>query len=246
MHPPVGINPASFPVWATLALGFVLGVRHALDADHLAAVSTFVSQERNILRSSLVGAYWGMGHTAALLFFGVAIAVFRIAVSPRLSQLLEFLVGCMLVFLGASVLVKLVKDPPVHAHRHEHDGVAHTHWHFHAAREDHGHDHHLFRVAGRPFMVGVVHGLAGTAAVMLLLVSAIPSLLLTVGCILIFGFGTIVGMVAMSLLMSVPVALAAGRLAVAERGIRLVSGLFSLGFGIFLAWGVGFVQFYLR
>jgi ABC-type nickel/cobalt efflux system permease component RcnA len=97
------LTPAEFPVWTTLTLGFVLGLRHALDADHLAAVSTFVSEERNVLRSTLVGVSWGMGHTAALLVFGLGVAAFRLALTPRLSQFLEFLVGLMLIFLGGNV-----------------------------------------------------------------------------------------------------------------------------------------------
>lgn len=233
---------ADFPVWTTLALGFVLGLRHALDADHLAAVSTFVSGERTLWRSSLVGVSWGMGHTAALLVFGLALAAFRLAITPRMSQVLEFLVGCMLVVLGANVLFKLVKGQAIHVHAHAHDGVAHTHLHLHLGEAEHQHQHRTLRLGGRPFIVGVVHGLAGTAAVMLLVVGAIPSLLVACGYILIFGVGSIGGMMIMSLLMGVPLALAARRLSVLERAIRLAAGLFSLGFGLFLAWDVGLIQ----
>jgi high-affinity nickel permease len=239
-------NAGNFPIWTTLALGFVLGLKHALDADHLAAVSTFVSEEKNVLKSSLIGVYWGMGHTAALLVFGMAIAAFRLAVSPRLSQLLEFLVGCMLVFLGANVLRRLLKSRAIHVHVHEHAGTAHSHLHLHVGGAEHTHQHHVLRVGGRPFVVGVVHGLAGTAAVMLLVVGAIPSLFLALGYILIFGIGSIGGMMIMSMLMSVPLALAARRLVAVERWIRLAAGLFSLGFGIFLAWDVGLIQSFLE
>lgn len=242
MNPAFLAHSPNFPLWTTLALGFVLGLRHALDADHLAAVSTFVSEEKQLWRSSLVGVFWGIGHTAALLVFGLLIALFRLTVNARMSQVLEFLVGCMLVFLGANVLLRLFKGQAVHVHAHEHDGVPHTHLHFHTQASEHTHHHQVLRVGGRPFIVGVVHGLAGTAAVMLLVVGAIPSLLLALGYILIFGLGTIGGMMAMSLLMGVPLALAARRATLLERGIRLVAGLFSLGFGIFLAWDVGLIQ----
>jgi ABC-type nickel/cobalt efflux system permease component RcnA len=236
------MNAGHFPIWTTLALGFVLGLKHALDADHLAAVSTFVSEERNLLKSSLVGAYWGMGHTVALLVFGTAIAAFRLAVPPRLSQVLEFLVGCMLVFLGVNVFRKLARHEALHAHTHDHGGTTHSHLHIHLGGAEHAHRHHVLRVGGRPFVVGVVHGLAGTAALMLLVVGAIPSLLLALGYILVFGVGSIGGMMIMSILMSVPLALAARRLVALERAIRIAAGLFSLGFGIFLAWDVGLIQ----
>jgi ABC-type nickel/cobalt efflux system permease component RcnA len=234
--------PGNFPIWATLALGFVLGLRHALDPDHVAAVATFSTEERNPLRSSLVGAYWGAGHTAALLVFGSVIVALRLVVTPRLSQFLEFAVGIMLVILGANVLRKLARGSAIHVHTHQHDGTVHSHLHVHLAGDPHTHQHHIVRVAGRPFVVGIVHGLAGTAAVLLLVVGAIPSALLAFGTILIFGVGTIGGMMAMSLLMGVPLAFAAGRVAQVERGMRFVAGAFSLGFGVFLAWDVGLIQ----
>ena len=242
------MNATQFPVWTTLALGFVLGLRHALDADHLAAVSTFVTEERSLLRSSLIGVSWGVGHTAALLVFGLGVAAFRLTLTPRFSEWLEFLVGCMLVLLGGNVLYKLVKGRALHAHAHAHDGAAHTHLHVHAgeAGHDHPHQHRTLRLGGRPFVVGVVHGLAGTAALMMLVVGALPSLLLAAGYILIFGVGSIGGMTVMSLLMTVPLALAARRLALIERLIRLGAGLFSLGFGLFLIWEVGLIQSQLR
>jgi ABC-type nickel/cobalt efflux system permease component RcnA len=234
-----------FPVWTTLALGFVLGLRHALDADHLAAVSTFASQERSLKRSSLIGVYWGLGHTAALLVFGMAVALFRVALTERHAQALEFVVALMLIALGASVLWKLARTPALHVHTHEHDGVVHSHLHVHVGEKEHGphqHQHHVLKVAGKPFVVGVVHGLAGTAALMMLVVGAIPSLLVAAGYILIFGVGSIGGMALMSLVISLPVALAARRLLWLERGVRLAAGLFSLGFGLYLGWEVGVVQ----
>ena len=240
------VIPGGFPIWATLILGFVLGLRHALDPDHVAAVSTFVSEERNLFRSSLVGIYWGMGHAAALLIFGFAILVFRFEINPRLAQFMEFSVGCMLIFLGIRALLNLGKTGGLHAHTHSHEGTSHTHLHFHLGESGHEHQHHTLRFGKRPFVVGVVHGLAGTAAVLLIVVGAIPSLLLAFGTILIFGVGTMGGMMAMSVVMSVPIALAAGRWLAVERAIRLLAGSFSLGFGIFWAWKIGIVQAYFQ
>ena len=236
-----------FPVWATLGIGFVLGLRHALDPDHVAAVSTFASHERNPLRAVFVGAFWGMGHTAALLVFGVTIAILRLEVTPRMSATMDFAVGIMLIILGVGVLVRLLRQGPrFHTHTHEHDGIRHSHIHFHLHGEEHAHAHRWLRLGGKPFLVGIVHGLAGTAAIMLMIVSAIPSLFLAVGYLLIFGLGTIGGMMAMSLLMGLPAAYAARRAGMLERGVRLTAGLFSLGFGLFLAWDVGFIQSFLR
>jgi high-affinity nickel permease len=238
--------PHTFPVWATLALGFVLGLRHALDADHVAAVATFSTEERNLWRSSLIGAWWGAGHTAALLIFGALIVALKLVISERLSQFLEFTVGLMLVMLGVNVLRKLWSGTAIHVHTHTHGGSEHSHLHVQLGSGEHAHQHRVVRLAGRPFVVGVVHGLAGTAAVLLLVVGAIPSALLAIGTIVIFGVGTIGGMMAMSILMSVPLVYAAGRVRAVERVLRFAAGAFSLGFGIFLAWDVGFLQALLR
>ncbi len=244
------MNAAELPLWTTLALGFVLGLRHALDADHLAAVSTFASQEKSLLRSSMIGVSWGMGHTAALLVFGMAVAAFRLALTERLTQILEFLVGLMLIGLGANVLFKLWKGSALHAHAHAHDGVEHKHLHVHVAEphheHQHQHQHRTLRLGGRPFMVGVVHGLAGTAALMMLVVGTLPSLVLAATYILVFGVGSIGGMVLMSVLISVPIAIASSRLRLLERGIRVLAGLFSLGFGGYLTWEVGLIQSLIR
>jgi ABC-type nickel/cobalt efflux system permease component RcnA len=244
------VNAAEFPIWTTLALGFVLGLRHALDADHLAAVSTFASEEKSLLRSSMIGVSWGMGHTAALLVFGMAVAGFRLALTERTAQMLEFVVGLMLIGLGANVLFKLWKGSALHAHAHAHDGLEHKHLHVHVAEprheHQHQHQHRTLRLGRRPFMVGVVHGLAGTAALMMLVVGTLPSLALAAAYILIFGVGSIGGMVLMSVLISVPIALASTRLRRLERGIRVVAGLFSLGFGGYLTWEVGLIQSLMR
>ena len=196
------------------------------------------------MRSSLIGVFWGAGHTAALLVFGLAVVAFRVALTPRFTQFLEFAVGCMLIYLGANVLVKLAKGHAmhVHAHDHEHQGVAHSHLHLHLGKTEHSHEHRTLRLGGRPFLVGVVHGLAGTAALMMMVVGAIPSLILAAGYILVFGVGSIGGMVVMSLFMTLPLALATQRVRLIERVIRLAAGVFSLGFGLFLAWDVGLIQ----
>jgi len=244
------VNGSDFPIWTTLTLGFVLGLRHALDADHLAAVSTFASEEKSLLRSSMIGVSWGMGHTAALMVFGLGVAAFRLALTPRFAQFLEFIVGLMLIGLGANVLFKVWKGSALHAHSHSHGGMEHKHLHVHVAEpsheHQHQHQHRTLRLGGRPFMVGVVHGLAGTAALMMLVVGTLPSLFLAAIYILVFGVGSIGGMMLMSVLISVPLAIATSRLHMLERGIRIVAGLFSLCFGGYLAWEVGLIQSFIR
>ncbi len=231
---------ASFPIWTTMTLALVLGLRHALEPDHVAAVSTFSSHESNVVRSSFLGAYWGLGHTAALLVFGMAIALMRLAITPLIARDLDFVVGLMLIALGVNVFVGMKRQGiRIHAHAHEHDGTQHTHWHVHAGGADHEHEHRFLRAAGKPFLVGVVHGLAGTGAVMLMVVVAIPSLLIAAGYLLVFGAGVIGSMMAMSLLMSVPGAFTVGRTLAVERVVRIAAGFFSLGFGVYLAWSVG-------
>ena len=244
------MEPTSFPFWSALTLGFVLGLRHAFDPDHLAAVSTIVTEHRTLWKSSLVGASWGLGHTVALMAFGGAVLALRIAVTPEMTRVLELGVAGVLVILGASVLAEQFRSPLLHLHRHEHEGVAHTHLHFHQHshgenEQEHEHEqeqhqhrhHHLLKLGGKPFVVGVVHGVAGTGALMLLVVGVIPSVLMSVIYILIFGLGSVGGMVLVSLLMSL--ALAGRRIQLLEKTLRIATGSFSLAFGLFLAWRSG-------
>jgi hypothetical protein len=232
--------PLNLAGWVTFGLALALGLRHSLEADHVAAVSTFASHEPDPLRSSLLGASWGLGHSAALLVFGIVIALLRLELTPRVSHLLDFAVGVMLILLGLNVVRGLWRhEVKIHAHTHEHDGRVHSHLHIHAGSPEHLHQHRVLRVAGKPFLVGVVHGLAGTGAEMLIVVSIIPTLVMAVGYLILFSGGVIGGMMAMSLLMSLPGALAAHRARAAVHVVRLAAGLFSVGLGLMLAWSIG-------
>src|SRR2546430_6686953 len=123
---------------ALLGLGFVFGLKHATEADHVVAVSAIVSRKRRLLRSALVGGLWGVGHTVALVVVGAFVLVLRVAVPARVSGWLEFCVALMIVCLGASALVSaLRRRADVHIHRHTHDGVSHVHVHFHERRTEH-------------------------------------------------------------------------------------------------------------
>jgi hypothetical protein len=226
---------------AVLGLGFVLGLRHALDVDHLAAVSTLVSQRRGLLGSSLVGALWGLGHTLALLAVGVVVIALGAHVPPALARGLELGVAAMLVGLGAQVLWTIRRGGTLHVHAHEHDGRRHVHGHVHGdARGGVGAGPHHHRVPrARPLLVGVVHGLAGSAALMLAVLAAIPSPPLAVAYLGVFGLGSIGGMVAMSALLGVPLALAGERVARADVALRAAAGVGSIAVGLVLAWRIG-------
>jgi ABC-type nickel/cobalt efflux system permease component RcnA len=221
---------------AVLGLGFVLGLRHALDVDHLAAVSTIVSERRGLWRSSLVGALWGLGHTASLLAVAVAVIALHAEIPPLVGQMFELGVAAMLVGLGLNLLRTVARGGHVHLHRHDHGGRPHVHPHVHdAATRDHDHG----PTNRRPFFVGLVHGLAGSAGLMLAVVATIPSPMLAVVYVAIFGVGSIGGMAVMSTVFALPTLIAAERFAGADRWVRLAAGLASIVVGGQLAWEIG-------
>ena len=220
----------------TLALGFVLGLKHALDADHLVAVSTIVGREKSVWKSSLVGAVWGIGHTASLFVAAVAVILLRLTISARTAATLEFAVGLMLIALGIDLVRRVVRGD-IAVHSHAHGGAGHSHLHVHGvggppdAGEHHG-------VGKRPFFIGLIHGLAGSAALMLFVLTTITSPWLGILYVLIFGAGTIGGMLVMSTILGLPFALANRVFEGLVGKIQFAAGLGSLGFGVFYAWHV--------
>jgi len=228
---------------AALTLGLLLGLKHATDADHIVAVSTIVEEYRNAWRGIWVGASWGLGHTAPLLVLGTVILFFKGPVMDRYEAVvpvLEFGVGVMLLFLGGQVLWNL-KRRRLHVHQHfKSDG---SHVHIHATHErgaelsverTHGFFHFgrpFFRV--KSFTVGIVHGLAGSAAVMLLILPSLPSIWIGMGYLLLFGVGTVVSMSAITLALGVPFAVTGGskRLNIA---VAITAGVASTVIGVAL------------
>jgi sulfite exporter TauE/SafE len=221
------ISP-QFSTFSVLVIGFVLGLQHATEADHLAAVSTIVSEKKNLFTASLVGGMWGIGHTISLFAVGLAVILLKFQISHSLEAKLESCVGAMLVLLGMNALRKLFQASKVHVHSHEHDGHKHVHIHTHVDRKEESHH----RLSPRSILIGMVHGLAGSAALMLLVVPTIGSPAIALLYIVIFGVGSIGGMMAMSFLIGLPFHLTAGRFDVLNRSIRLVAGVFSLGLGV--------------
>ena len=221
-----------------LWLGFVLGLRHALDADHVVAVSALVSQHRSLLRSCALGTFWGAGHTTALLAAGLLVIVFRVSISPAVERVLESGVGVVLILLGGHVLLRALGSVGVHAHEHTHGERAHRHWHVHwtrahAGEAAHGH-RHLFRLGGRPFLMGLLHGMAGSAALMLLVLAAIPSPLAGLLYVLVFGAGSTLGMLVLSGLIGLPMAITAGRSRAATVGVQALAGATSVLLGLWI------------
>ena len=187
----------------TLSLGFLLGARHALDADHLAAVSTIIAGRRDLTASGIVGACWGVGHTATLLLIGLVVIALGVRIPPSFAATCEAAVGAMLVWLGSSLAWTLWRDR-WHLHPHDHDGQAHLHLHQHRIRADHAHDH-AARAYATPIFVGMVHGLAGSAALMLLVLATVRTMWEGLAYILSFGLGSIVAMGVLGAIMSLPV-----------------------------------------
>jgi ABC-type nickel/cobalt efflux system permease component RcnA len=226
-----------------LTLGFLLGLKHATDADHVVAVSTIVSEYRNAWRGIWIGASWGLGHTTPLLVVGIIILVLKEAALDRyetVAPVLEFGVAIMLVFLGVQVFWNLRRGQ-LHVHEHTHDEAHHLHIHAtHESDSDAGVETHhgLFR-PGRPFfrlksyLIGIVHGLAGSAAVMLVLLPEIELFWVGVGYLLLFGVGTMLSMAAVTLLLGIPFAIG-GKFERVNRTVAGVAGTASLVFGFAL------------
>ena len=253
-----------------LFFGFFLGMRHATDADHVVAIATIVSRERSVAGSALIGAAWGVGHTITIMAVGVAIIVFGIVIPPRLGLSMEFAVGIMLVLLGVFTLTGMGRAVgavhthtnlagghrlDLHDHLHAHGDYVHWHSHGHGPGA-HGHaaehtplarlDRRLGRMAlyqwMRPFAVGLVHGLAGSAAVALMVLSIIREPVAALGYLLLFGLGTVVGMMLITLILSAPFAFTAINLPKFNWRLRVASGLVSFVFGVVLIYGIGFAE----
>ncbi|MEW6125557.1 MAG: urease accessory protein UreH [Acidobacteriota bacterium] len=227
-------------VIAILSLGFIYGLRHALDADHLVAVSTIVSEHKSLWRSSLIGTFWGLGHTASLLGVGIVVLLLKISIPKHIEPWMEMPVALMLIALGGLAVWQAFRNQAVsiHSHIHEHNSEGeHSHVHIHLQNQ-HNHQHHLIRIGRKPFLVGMVHGFAGSAALMLIALTTVPTVALGLAYIAIFGIGSVGGMLLMSAMIGLPFVATAEKFASFNRAIRIVAGLFSIGFGLYLAWNL--------
>ena len=246
-----------------VAIGFFLGMRHATDPDHVIAVSTIVTREHSVPRSALIGAAWGVGHTLTIVAVGSAIILFRITLPPRLGLAMELAVAVMLILLGFRNLRGLfgwpgqrMKSDTVPGSHGYHAHGDYVHVHHHPQPGGHPHDpqrnpvavlDRWFQQSGayqlvRPLIVGVVHGLAGSAAVALLVLSTIPNVRWAVVYLGVFGFGTVLGMMLITLTLGSTFAYGQRHSAHIGRYFGWAAGLVSLAFGAFLAYQIGFVN----
>ncbi|MFN2579196.1 MAG: hypothetical protein ABR607_16105 [Pyrinomonadaceae bacterium] len=234
---------AAFVLW----LGLIFGIKHATEADHLVAIATIVSETRSVVRSALVGVFWGLGHTFSILLVGVLLILLRIEIPGRVATFFELAVALMIILLGSRTLYfALRKHNRAHTHPHSHGRWVHTHLHFHDSEHAHAlphlrrHNHgQQAKLTGwRAVFVGVVHGLAGSAALTLLILTQLTggdSQLLGLAYLLVFGAGSVGGMLFMSAAMSVPLAVAPAHFQRINVPIRLIAGIGSVVFGVYYA-----------
>ena len=220
-----------------IVFGFLLGLQHALEADHIAAVTSIAADKKGARPIIRHGALWGLGHALTLGAFGGAVYALKLTLDERLADGLEFAVGIMLVLLGGRLIVALIKAR-IHFHVHRHgSGDVHFHAHSHAgdvrehalSRHDHGHPAASW---GRSLAVGMVHGLAGSAALVALAASSAPSVPLGLAFMVLFGLGSVIGMAMFSAVIAVPLSLASGALTWASRGLQALAGVIAVGIGV--------------
>jgi high-affinity nickel-transport protein len=229
------------PFLTVILLGLFLGMRHSTDPDHVVAVSTIVSRQGSIRNSATIGALWGLGHTLTIFLVGSAIIIFGVVIPPRMGLAMEFSVALMLIVLGVLNLTGLMnwiteRFTPARSSS--------------TSASASGNEGRFGRTVGtlgiyqtiRPFVIGLVHGLAGSAAVALLVLSTIKSPFWATAYLLVFGGGTMVGMMAMTIAMSLPLVYTSKRYVRTSRFITLTSGVVSLAFGLFLVYQIGIVN----
>ena len=233
--------------------GFLLGMRHATDADHVIAVTTILNRSKRFLDTTLIGALWGLGHTITVVIVGILIIGFNIVIPPPVGLAMEFAVALMLIALGIlnltgglrSITERLTPPAPMHAHEHAHGEAAHGHLHGHGSNEQLSGQGVVGRLGRyqlvRPVAVGLVHGLAGSAAVALLVLATIQDPGTAMAYLLVFCVGVAAGMAILTTVIGLPFFLSSRRSIEVNRWLTIVSGVLSLAFGLLLAYEIGIV-----
>jgi ABC-type nickel/cobalt efflux system permease component RcnA len=224
---------------SVLAVAFVLGIKHAIEPDHVIAVSTVATQTKRLWNASLAGLFWGIGHTATLFVVGMVFLLVKNGIPEKVAMSLEFLVGIMLVYLGITSLFSY-KKRKIHVHEHEHDGVPHKHFHSHEQSESHDHQHE--RVSyWKSLLIGLVHGLAGSAALVLWTMAAVNSVWEGGLYILVFGAGTIIGMLLTTTIIGIPFVISAKNIEISRVLTKLTGGI-SAAFGLYYMYNLGYTE----
>jgi ABC-type nickel/cobalt efflux system permease component RcnA len=222
-------------LWSAVALGFVLGLRHALDPDHVVAVSTIVSAEPNWRRSSLIGSFWGLGHATSLLTLGGIIVALRINITELAASRLEIIVSVMLVGLGIYAIRSARAGFRLHAHPHRHNDREHVHLHLHEPHAQPVHQHaHPLRFGLRPYAIGLVHGVAGSGGLALLVMATAKTATAGLLYMAALAFGALVGMGILSGLLTLPLAALRTRYETLHLRFQFLSGVCSVAFGLWL------------
>jgi len=265
--PPRRFDAYMIAVLSLALLGFFLGMRHATDPDHVIAVSTIVTRQPTVRAALLIGSLWGVGHTLTIVAVGGAIVLFTIVIPPRLGLSMEMAVALMLIVLGMWNLTGILEHirgirpagggsaDPIHAPFRSHGDYVHSHLSGAGSGQLGHHDNQTpvawldRRFSGlgvyqilRPLVVGLVHGLAGSAAVALLVLALIKDPWWAIAYLVLFGIGTIAGMMLITAAIGAVLAYASRRFSQVERHLRVASGLLSLGFGLFLAYQIAVVD----
>ena len=246
---------------ALAGFGFVLGMRHATDADHVIAVTTILNRSKRFLHGTIIGAIWGLGHTITVLVVGILIIAFGVVIPAPVGLAMELAVALMLILLGVLSLTggmrrlveRFTPPAPMHGHPHEHvhahDADSEQHPHGHAHLHGHGSDPGLVQTFGwfqlsRPLVVGLVHGLAGSAAVAFLVLTdlAVTDTVQAIVYLLIFCAGVAAGMAILTTVIGLPFLVSRARSERINRWLTIGSGVLSLAFGLYLAYQIGLVD----
>ncbi|MFL6300869.1 MAG: high-affinity nickel-transport family protein [Terriglobales bacterium] len=221
--------------FSILAIGFFLGMRHATDPDHVVAVTTIVSRQSKLSRAALTGLFWGIGHTLTILVVGAAIILFGIVIPARIGLSMEFSVALMLIFLGIINVVAFMRSGVPHSHPHTSEDTPSP------AIDRIFAGFALYRHL-RPLLIGIVHGLAGSAAVALLVLATIRDARWAIAYLLLFGIGTVAGMMLITMSIASAFSYFGGLRANFGGRLAFASGLISLGFGLLLVYQIGFAN----
>ena len=223
--------------FTALFLGFLLGLAHAFDPDHVVAVGTLAADSENVRQSSWPGVCWGIGHTVTLTAVGGMVLILHWTIPVQVAMRFDGLVGMMIVLLGANIVWNVSRGWTVHAHTHSHDGSTHSHLHLHAHQEE-SHRHHRNWSAKKACGVGMVHGVAGSAALSMTVLAAMPSTGIGLIYILLFGVGSMGGMALMSAAMSVPFVWGSSKWKQWVQPLKAAVGVLAIVFGSYLTYTV--------